>query len=137
VAEPCRPDTWTRHIPSPAVDEALEELRPLRRKLIQIQHHEGVTLPIWLETDIIGIVEHWALETPWDSLYQKTSLDEGDIVRLLRRTLDVMSQIPHIPQLSPALHLNARQAIQLMNRFPVNELDNYSQLESSPNELMN
>jgi hypothetical protein len=39
-----------------------------------------------------------------------------------------MSQIPHIPQLSPALHRNARQAIQLMNRFPVNELDG-SQLD--------
>jgi superfamily II RNA helicase len=130
VAEPSRPDTWTRYISSPAVDAALDELRPLRRNLIQLQHHESVTLPIWLETDIIGIVEHWASDIPWDNLYQKTSLDEGDIVRLLRRTLDVMSQIPHIPQLSSALHRNARQAIQLMNRFPVNELDG-SQLDDA------
>jgi superfamily II RNA helicase len=123
VAEPSRPDTWVRALPSPAVDQTLEALRPLRRKLIQIQHHEGVLLPVWLETEIIGIVEHWALETPWTLLCQQTSLDEGDIVRLLRRTLDVMSQIPHIAELSSKLHSTAYQAMQLINRFPVNEIE--------------
>lgn len=135
VAEPSRPDTWVRTLPSPVVDQALEALRPLRRKLIQIQHHEGVILPVWLETEIIGLVEHWALETPWTTLCEQTSLDEGDIVRLLRRTLDVMSQIPHIAQLSPTLHTNAYKAMQLINRFPVNEIDSSSgELLEAPEE---
>jgi superfamily II RNA helicase len=137
VAEPSRPDTWVRALPSPAVDQALEALRPLRRKLIQMQHHEGVVLPVWLETEIIGVVEHWALETPWTTLCQQTSLDEGDIVRLLRRTLDVMSQIPHIPEVNPGLHTKAYQAMQLINRFPVNEIESVSSDSPETSETEN
>ncbi|MGL4621312.1 MAG: hypothetical protein ACRCZS_19995, partial [Chroococcidiopsis sp.] len=55
-------------------------------------------------------------------LCANTSLDEGDVVRLLRRTLDLLSQIPHVPFLSESLRRNAYRAIQLMDRFPVNEV---------------
>lgn len=51
----------------------------------------------------------------------KTNLDEGDVVRILRRTLDFLSQIPHVPYISDKLRGNARLAIESMNRFPVNE----------------
>ncbi|MEL6903522.1 MAG: hypothetical protein AAFP07_21510, partial [Cyanobacteria bacterium J06606_4] len=61
------------------------------------------------------------LDVEWTELCENTSLDEGDIVRILRRTLDFLSQIPHVPYLSEALRSTARQAAYLLNRFPVNE----------------
>jgi superfamily II RNA helicase len=42
-------------------------------------------------------------------------------VRMLRRTVDMLSQIPHIPHISDALKTTAKQAVQLIDRFPVNE----------------
>jgi len=66
-------------------------------------------------------VEQWALQVDWVTLCDHTSLDEGDIVRILRRTLDVLSQLPHVPYLSDALRTTARDAKDLLNRFPVNE----------------
>ena len=57
----------------------------------------------------------------WTELCDHTSLDEGDIVRVLRRTLDFLSQIPHVPHITDILRTNARQACEWMNRFPVNE----------------
>jgi superfamily II RNA helicase len=48
-------------------------------------------------------------------------LDEGDVVRILRRTLDFLSQIPHVPNVSQSLRSNAIRAAQLIDRFPVNE----------------
>jgi len=66
-------------------------------------------------------VEQWALQVDWVTLCDHTSLDEGDIVRILRRTLDVLSQIPHVPYLSDTLRTTARDAKDLLNRFPVNE----------------
>ncbi|HSM83685.1 MAG TPA: hypothetical protein VLS96_18500 [Nodosilinea sp.] len=42
-------------------------------------------------------------------------------MRILRRTLDVLSQIPHVPYISDTLRTNARDAKDLLNRFPVNE----------------
>jgi superfamily II RNA helicase len=78
-------------------------------------------IPIWLEEELVSIVEQWALETEWTELCRNTSLDEGDIVRMLRRTLDLLSQIPYVPHASRILKDNAVRAVQLIDRFPINE----------------
>ncbi len=123
VSENNRSDSWTKYPLSPPVKEILEDLKPLRRQLIQAQHREDVAMPVWLETELVGLIEQWALETSWIDLCASTSLDEGDIVRILRRTVDVLSQIPNIPYLSGELRSNARRASQLIDRFPINEMD--------------
>ena len=69
----------------------------------------------------MALVEQWALGVEWPELCANTSLDEGDVVRILRRTLDFLSQIPHVPYLPEPLKRNAHRAIQLLDRFPVNE----------------
>ncbi|NCJ07437.1 DEAD/DEAH box helicase [Synechococcales cyanobacterium C] len=122
VVEGSRSDSWTRYPLSSPVKATLTQLQPLRRKLIQWQHRHNVVFPVWLDLELVGLVEQWALETSWADLCAHTSLDEGDIVRILRRTLDVLSQIPHLPHLSPDLQKNAQRAKQLLDRFPINEL---------------
>ena len=142
VIESARPDTWVDYDHSAAADEALGSLRQLRRELFQQQRRHQILFPIWLEYELIGLVEQWvklgeaaAHEAPagfssepqkgdrtsWSELCDNTSLDEGDIVRVLRRTLDFLSQIPHVPHIADELRTHARQACDWMNRFPVNE----------------
>ena len=121
VTENSRPDSWCRYKLSGTVEETLGGLHTLRRQLFQQQHRRHVTAPIWLEYDLVGMVEQWALQVDWVTLCSNTSLDEGDIVRILRRTLDVLSQIPHVPYISDNLRTTAREAKEIMNRFPVNE----------------
>ena len=61
-----------------------------------------------------------------------TSLQEGDIIRLLRRVLDLLRQIPRLPYVPGArgvdaqLRLNARRALTIMDRFPVSDDVTYS-----------
>lgn len=114
-----RPDTWIRYEPTAPVVEALEGLRGLRRRIFQEQRRQDVQIPVWLDYDLIAIVEQWALEADWQELCGNTSLDEGDVVRILRRTLDFLSQIPHVPYLPTEVRTTARQAAFLINRFPV------------------
>ncbi|NES67777.1 MAG: RNA helicase, partial [Okeania sp. SIO2D1] len=121
VTEISRPDSWSRYDLSMEVDDALGGLRSLRHQLFQVQRRYRVSLPVWLERDLISLVEQWALEVEWQVLVDNTSLDEGDVVRILRRTLDFLSQIPHVPHLSDVLRRNAYRAMQLIDRFPVNE----------------
>jgi superfamily II RNA helicase len=121
VTEVSRPDSWTQYHVSPAVEEALASLRGLRRQLFQIQRRHQVALPVWLEDQLIALVEQWALGVEWSQLCENTSLDEGDVVRILRRTLDFLSQVPHVPHISDTLRRNAQRAMQLIDRFPVNE----------------
>jgi superfamily II RNA helicase len=48
-----------------------------------------------------------------------TSLDEGDLVRLLRRTIDILWQIPQITMLSLQLRENAQETLPMLKRFPL------------------
>jgi superfamily II RNA helicase len=121
VTEVSRPDTWTRYEISPEVEAALGGLRRIRRELFKLQRRYQVALPVWLETELVGLVEHWALGVEWADLCSNTTLDEGDVVRILRRTVDFLSQIPHVPHVSDELKKNANRSIQLIDRFPVNE----------------
>jgi superfamily II RNA helicase len=121
VSETPRSDSWTNYEPADEVVMTLSALRNTRRQLFQIQRRYQVALPVWMEYELVGIVEHWALELSWTELCSNTNLDEGDIVRMLRRTVDLLSQIPYVPHASEALQANARRAIQLIDRFPINE----------------
>ena len=91
----------------------------LRRKLIKAQNSRTIAIPLWLEVDFMGLVEQWALGMDWENLAKQTSLDEGDLVRLFRRTVDLLWQIPQVPHLSPRLKRNARIAVTMMKRFPL------------------
>jgi superfamily II RNA helicase len=122
VTENNRPDTWTDMGISPAVEETLSSLRRIKQQLIKTQQRHMLTIPVWLEYELVGIVEQWALGMEWIDLCSHTSLDEGDVVRILRRTIDLLCQIPHAPNLSNHLIQNAKRAIQLIDRFPVNEI---------------
>lgn len=121
VTESSRADTWTHFPLSSPVEAALAGLRAPRRRLFQLQRRYGVILPVWLEHEMIGLVEKWALGMEWSELCAGTGLDEGDIVRLLRRTLDFLSQVPHIPHISSNVRQNAYRATRLIDHFPVNE----------------
>jgi superfamily II RNA helicase len=122
VTETPRPDSKVNFDLSNEVTEALGKLRGIRRQMFQLQRRYNVALPIWLEFELIALVEQWALGIEWTELCDNTSLDEGDVVRILRRTLDLLSQIPHVPHLPDSFQRNAYRAMQLIDRFPVNEV---------------
>jgi len=122
VTEVSRPDSWTHYSLSPEVLAPLDNLQKgLRHRLFKVQRRHEAPIPIWLERDLVTLVEQWALGVEWLELISHTSLDEGDVVRILRRTLDFLSQIPYVPHVSDSLRRNACRAMQLIDRFPVNE----------------
>jgi len=121
VTEVSRPDLWVAYEPSLEVTATLDELRNLRRNIFQLQRRYQIDAPVWLEYEFTGLIEQWALGTDWKTLCENTSLDEGDIVRILRRTLDFLSQVPHVPHLPDEFCNNVRRASHLIDRFPVNE----------------
>jgi superfamily II RNA helicase len=121
TVEVTRPDAWTAFEVSPDVLNALNNVKNLRRRVFQVQRRYDVALPVWFDREFVSLVEQWALGVEWEDLCGNTSLDDGDIVRVLRRTLDVLSQIPHVPHLSDRMKQLARDAAYAINRFPVKE----------------
>lgn len=118
-----RPDLWCGYPPPPQAEEALHDLRGLRRELERQQERAKVTVPIWWEPELTGLVHAWAKGTSWSDLIANTSLDEGDVVRILRRTVDLLAQVPYCEVISEELRTNARAALKAINRFPVCEIE--------------
>jgi superfamily II RNA helicase len=127
-----RGDTWVAYNPSLEVLDVLGlqkieelsshpelELWEIRRQLYQAQTRRDIAMPVWLERDLIGLSQAWCEGVSWDEICANTTLDEGDIVRILRRTVDVLAQIPQIPHISYNLVQNAQEASEKMKRFPV------------------
>jgi superfamily II RNA helicase len=94
-------------------------LREIRRQLYQAQARYEIAIPVWLDTQLMGAIEKWASGMEWNEICDNISLDEGDLVRLLRRTIDLLWQIPQIPGVSSVLRNNAKIAIAAMKRFPI------------------
>jgi len=75
----------------------------------------------------------------WTQLLSMTSLQEGDLIRLMRRVMDQLRQIPRLPfvpndrGVTTSLRLQARRALTLMDRFPVSDDVTYT---VSEDELM-
>ena len=118
-----RPDIWCGYSTPARVEEALHDLRGLRRELSRQQERHNIDCPLWWEPELTGLVAAWAKGTSWNKLIANTSLDEGDVVRLLRRTVDVLGQIPHCLMVSGRLRRQARLAHNAINRFPVKEAE--------------
>ncbi len=116
-----RPDLWSGYPPPPAADEAMHDLRGLRRELQRQQEQAKVVIPVWFEGELMGLVHAWAKGVSWNDLIANTSLDEGDVVRIMRRTVDLLAQIPYCEAISDQLRANARAALKAINRFPVRE----------------
>ncbi len=134
ITETPRADVWCDFPPPKEVLEVLGvkkydsnaeksddsfSIKEIRTRLFQVQRRHDVGLPVWREYQLVGLCEQWALGMDWNDLCESVSLAEGDIVRTLRRTVDVLSQIPQIPNISSTLSNNARDAGAMMKRFPI------------------
>ncbi len=80
--------------------------------------------PPLLRSDVAGLAERWIGDprSTWLSLVRSTSMAEGDVYRLLARTLEFLSQLHTLKQTHPGLADTAQQAMVAMRREVLEEL---------------
>jgi len=116
-----RPNLWCNFKPSSKVIDVFNELDGLRKLVASQQNKFQIEIPIYLETELTGIISEWARGKKWKDLVFNTSLDEGDVVRIMRRSIDVLSQVQYCTGVSNKLKSKAKLALKAINRFPVSE----------------
>ncbi len=80
------------------------------------------SLPDQVDLRFAGLVEAWVSGISWYQLTSDTSLDEGDVARLLGRTADLMRQITFVSDLLPGIQAAAREGLKTMIRSPISDL---------------
>ncbi|CAA7409772.1 unnamed protein product [Spirodela intermedia] len=108
--------------PSTTVLNAIQYLEEQRIALLQLQDKHGVQIPCVLDAQFSGMVEAWASGLTWKEIMMDCAMDDGDLARLLRRTIDLLAQIPKLPNIDPQLQKNAMAASSVMDRAPISEL---------------
>ncbi|KAK9935578.1 hypothetical protein M0R45_022677 [Rubus argutus] len=108
--------------PSSTVVDVVTFLDEQRSTFVQLQEKHGVNKPCYLDTQFAGMVEAWVSGLTWREIMMDCAMDEGDLARLLRRTIDLLVQIPKLPDIDPVLQSNAKTASNIMDRPPISEL---------------
>ncbi|KAL7091558.1 hypothetical protein ACP275_12G113200 [Erythranthe tilingii] len=93
-----------------------------RSSFFELQEKHGVKIPCCLDRQFSGMVEAWASGLTWREIMMDCAMDEGDLARLLRRTIDLLAQVPKLPDIDPVLKSNAVKASSVMDRPPISEL---------------
>ncbi len=102
----------------PALASTLGQVRKVAHSLSM---HEEPPLLRW---DVAAIADRWIAEPtlPWNELIHSTTMAEGDVYRLLARTLEYLSQVHGLKSTHPGLAVVAREAMDLMRRDVLQEL---------------
>lgn len=118
-----RPRTYTKARAAYYVDDVFISIQKLTRNLLKLQRDNGVKISVNINPLLAGLVQLWCKEeTKWEDLLRVTNLDEGDMVRAGRRTIDLLRHIKNAPYLDPKITKLAKDAFELMDKEPVKEI---------------
>ncbi|KAL4550502.1 hypothetical protein Ndes2526B_g08632 [Nannochloris sp. 'desiccata'] len=117
-----RPNIQAAYPPTLEVISAVEALEPVRAELSALQIRAGLDVPVGIDLRLSGIVEGWASGLDWAEVTADCGLDDGDVARLLMRTVDTLRQAAYCEHLLKPLRQSARQAVGAMNRKPISDL---------------
>ena len=117
--ERARPGAYVGFRPSDEVLEMVETLGGRADALQRVQVERGVGFGVGIEPGSVGLVEAWAEGVSWPQLMAGTSLDAGDIFRLLKRTVELLRQVALVPYASGSATERAREALRAMDRYPI------------------
>ena len=103
---------------SPGLSSLLGQVRKLAESLSPYED------PPLLRADVAALVERWVADPTltWIGLCRLTTMAEGDIYRLLARTLEYLSQVQTLKITHPGLAESASQAITAIRRGVLEEL---------------
>ena len=108
---------------SKAVGSCIRKLQRIADKVVRLQRHYDIVVPLNINPIASGVVEMWAKGADWASIMSATTIDQGDLVRNLRRTADLLRQFAKTPGMPPTLSGVAMQALLAIHREPVKEVE--------------
>ena len=105
---------------SAPVRKTLNKIRDIRRRIEKIQSENLVEAPCYINPYFSSLIELWVEGSEWETIAEQIDIGEGDIVRAFKRVVDVLRQFTVISNVPEALVFTAREAIDKIQREPVN-----------------
>jgi len=107
--------------PTESADDALREVVSIARVVDRLQRRHQVDVPVIVNPIYVGLAQMWARGISWEELRATVIFDEGDLVRCLRRTVDLARQVARAPEVPQATVMLCNEVERLLARDEVRE----------------
>ncbi len=119
VTEDLRTDVYPNCPISKNTRKALNKIKEIRKKIAILQRDYDINTEMYINSFYSPLMEQWVQGTPWEDIAKQVESSEGDIVRIFKRTVDVLRQLTILPNISEEVKENARTAMQCILKEPV------------------
>jgi superfamily II RNA helicase len=103
------------------INDALHKVHVIAKRVTKLQTQFNIGANVIVNPIASSFVERWTQGETWESITRNSTMDEGDLVRQLRRVGDVLRQISRLGGVEPSLKLSAEAAHYQLYRAPVAE----------------
>ena len=119
ITEDLRGDVFPSQSISNEARKALNQIKNIRRKIAIVQRDCDIDTEMYINSYYSPLIEMWVEGTTWKELSEMTEASEGDVVRIFKRTIDVLRQIANAQYINPQLNDTAKEAIKAILREPI------------------
>ncbi len=119
VTEDLRSDIYPHQPISKNTRKALNKIKEIRKKLAILQREYDINTEMYINSYYSPLMEQWVQNTPWEEIAKQIDSSEGDIVRIFKRTVDVLRQMTILPGIDEKLKQNAKSAICAILKEPI------------------
>ena len=119
VTEDLRSEVYPDAPISKNTRKVLNKIKEIRKKIAILQRDYDINTEMYINSYYSPLIEQWVQDTPWEDISKQVDSSEGDIVRVFKRTVDVLRQLTILPNINENLKVNARAAIDAILKEPV------------------
>ncbi len=119
TTEDLRTEVYAQQPISQNARKTLNKIKDIRKKIANIQRDYDITTEMYINSFYSPLIEQWVEGTEWDEIISQVAQSEGDIVRVFKRTVDVLRQLTIVPNAPERLAQTAKDAIMCILREPI------------------
>ncbi len=119
TTEDLRTDVYPQIPISPATRKTLNQIKNIKRNIERVQNDNNIETPMYINSYFSALIEMWVNNAEWETITEQVEMGEGDIVRIFKRTVDVLRQLCTISEIPKELAFTAREAIIGILREPI------------------
>ncbi len=119
VTEDLRADVYPNQPISKNTRKALNKIKEIRKKIAIIQRDYDINTEMYMNSYYSPLIEQWIQGCKWEDIAKQAESSEGDIVRIFKRTIDLLRQLTIIPNINESIKEKAKAAIIAIQKEPI------------------
>ena len=119
TTEDLRAEIYPQAPISQTVRKVFNYIKNIKRSIEKEQNDNAIETPMYINSYYSALIEMWVNGAEWDTIIGQVEMGEGDVVRIFKRTVDVLRQFCIISSIPEALVFTAREAIKGILREPI------------------